>query len=126
MDGKKIKDGLSVKEIEAFTKKHRFEVFFGLMILLSALFSFVFFTGLSAPLAAIGGILGVAFPLKIEAIFKKASSFFGKQEDTTQLILGIGGLVLSVFLPGLIFLILGCCGGRSFLQFMEADSFKQE
>lgn len=28
MDGNKIKEGVSVKEIENFAKKHRFEVFF--------------------------------------------------------------------------------------------------
>jgi len=39
MDGKK--EGVSVKEIEEFAKKHRFEVFFCLMFLFACVFGLV-------------------------------------------------------------------------------------
>jgi hypothetical protein len=112
MDAKKIKDGVSVKEIEGFAKKHRFELFFCLALLLSCLFNFVFFAGWSFVFAAAGGILGALFPEKVQKIFKISSCFFRKQEDLTQLILTIVGLILSIFLPILTFFILGAAGGK--------------
>lgn len=126
MDPKKLKDGFSVREIEGFAKKHRVEVFFVLAFLLSLLFSFVFFTGWSSLLASIGGICGVLFPKQAEGALKKATAFFAKQEDTTQLILAIAGLVLAMFLPLLIFLLLGSAGGRYLLQLMEISPSKDE
>ena len=112
MDTKKMKDGVSVKEIEGFAKKNRFELFFCLALLLSCLFNFVFFTGWSMLFSAAGGILGVLFPKNIEKIFQGASCFFRKQEDLTQLILTIAGLILAIFLPILTFLALGGAGGK--------------
>lgn len=119
MDEQKQKTGVSVKEIETFTKKHRFEVFFCLSLILSCFFSFVFFDGWSTVLAAAGGILGIIFPVKIAGFIKRFALFFHKQEDLTQLILGIAGLVLSVFLPILTFFILGVCGGIYLEQLAE-------
>ena len=112
MDTKKLKDGLSVKEIEHFAKKHRFEMFFCLALLLAGFFSFIFFSGWSPVLSAAGGILGILLTEKVEIFFKRASLFIYKQEDITQLILGIAGLVLSIFLPMVTFLVLGTAGGK--------------
>src|SRR5438128_129285 len=100
MDMKKDKDGVSVKEIEKFAKKHRFEVFFGLAIVLACFFSFVMFgTGWAILLASVGGILGVLFPAKVEFIAKKVYNFIFKQEQTIQIVLGIFGLILAIFIP---------------------------
>jgi hypothetical protein len=114
MDAKKLKDGVSVKEIESFAKKHRFALFFSLALLLSCLFNFVFFVGWSMVFGAAGGILGALFPQRIQGIFQGASCFFRKQEDLTQLVLTIVGLILAVFLPVLTFLVLGAAGGKYF------------
>ena len=111
MDTKKLKDGISVKELEHFAKKHRFEMFFCLALLLAIFFSFIFFSGWSHIAAGIGSIIGALLSDKIEMLFKKASLFIYKQEDLTQLILGIAGLILSVFLPMVTFLVLGAAGG---------------
>ncbi len=119
MDKKKIKEGVSIKEIEGFTKKHRFEVFFCLAFLLSCFFSFVFFSGWNVILMAIGGILGILFPEKIDSGLKRCSSFFLKQEDLTQLVLGIAGLIVAIFLPILTFFTLGLCGGRKIKELSE-------
>ena len=122
MDTKKIKDGVSVKEIEHFAKKHRFEMFFCLALLLASFFSFIFFSGWSPFLAGIGGILGILLSEKVETFFTKASRFICKQEDITQLVLGIAGLVLSVFLPMLTFLVLGAAGGRHLRDLSKGPS----
>ncbi len=114
MDTNKMKEGMSVKEMEALAKKHKFEVFFCLSFILACFFSFVMFgTGWAIILAAVGGILGVLMPGKVEFIAKKIYHFIFKQEDTLQLILGIVGLGISVFIPPAIFLVLGAHGGKS-------------
>lgn len=124
MDPNKIKEGVSVKEIENFTKKHRFEVFFCLSFLLACFFSFVFFSTWSLILAAAGGILGVLMPAKAEGALRKVFLFFFKQEQTTQLILGIVGLILSIFLPLLTFFVLGLFGGKHLHQ-AASETFSQ-
>lgn len=107
------KEGVSVKEMEKFAKKHRFEVFFALTFILACFFSFIMWgTGLAITLASVGAILGVIFPARVELICKKAMEFIFKQEDTTQLILGIVVLIIAIFLPPLIFLKLGLHGGK--------------
>ena len=118
MNEEKKIEGVSVKEIEAFTKKHRFEVVFTLALVLACFFSFIFFgTGWAIILAAIGGVLGVIFPGKIEAVSKKIFAFVFKQEQITQLILGVVLLIFAVFLPPLIFLVLGFGGGTKLRSF---------
>lgn len=126
MNEKKYKEGVSVKELESFAKKHRFEVFFCLAFLLSCFFSFVFFSGWSVILMAIGGILGVVFPAQTDGILKRCSLFFHKQEDLTQLILGVAGLVIAIFLPLIIFFALGACGGKQINILSESPMSKKE
>ncbi|MBI2742324.1 MAG: hypothetical protein HYX48_00200 [Chlamydiales bacterium] len=117
MDENKKNEGVTVKEIELFAKKHRIEVVFCLSFIIACFFSFVFFgTGWAVIFAAIGGILGAVFPAKVDNFAKKMFVFVFKQEQTTQLVLGIFKLVLSIFLPPLIFLLLGLHGGKSMQQ----------
>jgi hypothetical protein len=106
------KDGVSVREIENFAKNNRFKLFLCLAFLLACFFSFVFFTAWSIILGAVGGIIGVLLPAKVASFSKKTKDFCEKQESTTQLILGCVVLVLSVFLPPLIYLVLGAAGGK--------------
>lgn len=112
MSDDNLKDGISVKEIETFAKNNRFKLFLCLSILLACFFSFVFFAAWSIILAAVGGILGVFFPLKIESFMGKVQTFCAKQEATTQLVLGGVSLILAIFLPPLVFFTLGCAGGK--------------
>jgi uncharacterized membrane protein (DUF485 family) len=113
MDEEKKKEGVSVKEIEAFTKKHRFEVVFTIAFVLACFFgNFVFFgPAWSVILATAGGIIGLLLPQKVETFGKKVFEFLLKQEQMIQLILGIVILILSIFLPLVIFLALGLAGG---------------
>ncbi len=112
MDEKKGKQGLSVREIEGFAKKYSFEVIFVIVFIFACFFSFVFFgPGWGVTAASIGGIIGVFLPKKIEGLAKKSFAFLYKQEKITQLILAIVLIILSIFLPPLIFLVIGLHSG---------------
>ena len=114
------KEGVSVKEIEDFTKKHRFEVIFCIAFAFACFFSFAFFgPGWSVTLASIGGILGLLASSRIEGLSNKGVQFFTKQENMTQLILGGVIVIISIFLPPLIYLFLGAHGGKSIAKKMR-------
>jgi len=112
MDPTKLKEGVSVKEIESFAKKHRFEVFFCVAFILACLFSFVFFTAWSLIFAVIGAILGIVMPGTIQKIIKTIIHFILKQEQTTQLVLAVVTWVVCMFLPPLAFALMGAAGGN--------------
>ncbi|MBI2810775.1 MAG: hypothetical protein HYX67_08115 [Candidatus Melainabacteria bacterium] len=113
MDGNKPKEGMSVREIENFAKKHRFEVFFCLAFVLACFFTFVMWgPGWSVIAASIGAIIGVLLAGNVTHFSKKVFQFIFKQEQTTQLVLGIVALILAIFLPPLYFLLLGLHGGK--------------
>jgi hypothetical protein len=121
MSGDNQKDGVSVKEIEKFAKNNRFKLFLCLSLLLACFFSFVFFAAWNIILSAVGGIAGVLMASKVESFARTVKAFCEKQENMTQLILGCVGLILSMFLPPLIFLALGAAGGR-FLESLKTSS----
>lgn len=109
---KKLKEGVSVQELENFGKKYRFEIFFVLYFLLATLLTFIFFgAAWSIFLAGVGGILGIWLPNKIEKAAKAAFGFVFKQEKATKLVLAIVGVIISFFLPPLVFFFLGLVGG---------------
>lgn len=109
---KKIKEGVSVQELENFGKKYGLEIFLVLYFLISTLLTFVFFgAAWSIFLAGIGGILGVWLPKKIEKAATAAFRFVFKQEKITKLILAIVGIIIAFFLPPLVFFFLGLAGG---------------
>ncbi len=112
MENENPKEGISVKEIENFAKNNRFKLFLCLAFVLACFFSFVFFSAWSLILAAIGGVLGVLLPSKIETLIEKIRLFCEKQENVTQLVLGCVGLILAIFLPLLVFFTLGLSGGK--------------
>ena len=123
MDEEKKKEGVSVKEIEGYAKKHRFEVFFCLFFVLACLFTLVFCGPvISIFLAGIGAIIAVFLPEKVQKLFGKTLDFFFKQEGTTQMILGIVGLIIAIFLAPLVFLLMGLHGGMSLIMHTRRPS----
>lgn len=117
MEDEKKKEGVSVKEIEEYAKKHRYQVVFILAFVLACFFSFFFFgTGWGIILAAIGGIVGVLLPKKMDMISDKIFGFIRKQEQVTQIILGVVLLIISVLLPFVTFLLLGVYGGMKMYE----------
>ena len=79
--------------------------------MLATLLTFIFFgAAWSIFLAGIGGILGIWLPNKVEKAAKGAFHFVYKQEKATKLVLAIVGVVVSFFLPPLVFFFLGLLG----------------
>jgi uncharacterized membrane protein YjjP (DUF1212 family) len=108
-----IKEGIKIQELEKFTKKYRFEVFFCLAFILASFFSFIFFgAAWSIYLTGLGGILGMWLPTRIEKFGHFTLQFIFKQEKITQIVLAVVGLIFSIFLPPLIFFFLGLMGGK--------------
>ncbi len=119
MDKNKLKEGLSVKEIEEFTKKHRFEVFWCIALVFACFFSFFIFSpGWGIFFASIGGILGITLADKIENLARSVFGFIAKQEQTIQIVIGVAFLIVSIFLSPLIFLLLGMHGGKSIYRLL--------
>lgn len=117
------KEGISVKDIENFTRQHRFEVFFCLAFVLAFFFGLIMYGAWWSVLATIvGAIVGMLLPQKTSEFSRKAFAFFQKQEKTVQLILGIVLLILAVFLPPLIFLIIGLHGGKDIFSSANDNS----
>ncbi|MGD0664202.1 MAG: hypothetical protein ABSA17_00540 [Rhabdochlamydiaceae bacterium] len=123
MDGDK-KEGVSVKEIEAFAKKHRFEVFFCLMFLLACIFGVVgmFKSGWSILFGMGGAALGLIFPVKVDGILKTVFHSIFKQDKTLLIIFAVVALLLACLVPFLIFLIVGAAGGRAIHQMASGTS----
>lgn len=123
MDGNKLKEGVSVKEIEEFAKKHQFEVFFCLLFVLACIFGAIghFKAGWSIILTGVGAILSVVFPMKVDMFLRKGFGFALKQDKTIQIVLGVVSLILAIFVPFVVFFITGCFGGRAMYQ-MAMDS----
>ena len=118
-----IPEGMSVKEIEGYAKKHRHEVFFCLLFVLASLFTLIFWgPTISVFLAGIGGIISVLMPNKIEAFVRKMASGVFSKEGTTQLIIGIVALIVAIFLAPIIFLIMGLHAGKSMITIAKESS----
>jgi len=120
MDEEKKKEGVSVKEIEGYAKRHRFEIFFCILFILSSLFTLIFWgPTLSIFLTGIGAIVAIFIPGKIDQIAHKMSHMVLSKEATTQLIFGICALIVGIFLAPIVFLWLGLHAGRSIILLMR-------
>lgn len=126
MDENQPQAGVSVKEIETFAKKHRFKLFFCLTFVLALSFALIMYSsGWSTGAAALGGILGIVFPSMFNVFALTILGFFFKQQKTTRLVLAIVFLILAIFLPPLIFLMIGIHGGKD-IYFMLEDKFRDQ
>ncbi len=113
----KIKEGVSIQEMEDFARKYTVEVFTVLAIVIGAISSmYDFFTGpkLTIAFITIGLILGVFFPAPVEKGLKQFYSFSYKQEKMTQLILGCVKIVVGLFIPFVLFGGIGLLAGTSY------------
>jgi membrane associated rhomboid family serine protease len=113
----KLKEGVSVQEIEQFARKHSTEVFTVLALIIGAISSaFQFFTGpgLTIIFMAIGAIIGIFFPIPVEKSLKQLYAFTHKQENTTQLVLGAVKIVIAIFIPFILFGVFGLLSGTSY------------
>jgi hypothetical protein len=95
------------------------------LFVLTCIFSLVghFGGGWSIFFAMGGAILGIVFPSKTDSLMKMVFKFIFKQDKTIQIVLGAVSLILAIFLPFVIFLVVGLIGGRM-MNVMAIDSTK--
>lgn len=113
----KIKEGVSVQEVEDFARKYATEVFSVLAIAVGSISSmYDFFTGpkMTIVFFAIGVIIAIFFPAPVERGLKQFYSFSYKQEKTTQMVLGLVKVVVALFIPFVLFGFLGLLSGASY------------
>ena len=113
----KIKEGVSVEEIEKFARKYTNEVFLILALIIATISSiFSFFTGPSWSLffAGLLAIIGIALPNQVGKILKKLLKFQAKAEKSVIIIIGIVRIVLGVFIPFILFAEIGLLAGYAF------------
>lgn len=118
----KLKEGVSVKEIEEFTRKYTMEVFSVLAIIIATASScWDFFTGpkMTIFFTALGCVLAVLFPVHIERGLKQFYNFVFKQDKNTQLIVGAVKVVIAIFIPFLLFGLIGLLAGSSYHYYVR-------
>jgi hypothetical protein len=113
----KIKEGVSVEEIEKFARKYTNEVFLILSLIIATISSiFGFFTGPSWSVFFMGllAIIAIALPEQIGVFIKKMMKLQAKAEKATSIIIGIVRIVLGIFIPFILFAELGLLAGYAF------------
>jgi len=118
----KLKEGVSVDELEGFARKHTTEVFSILALIIAAISSsFDFFTGpkITIFFLTIGALLAIFFPAPIERTLKQLYTFTFKQEKMTEIILGCVKIVVAIFIPFLYFGLVGLLAGTSYHYFIR-------
>lgn len=114
----KKREGLTVREISELGNKYRIEVFVCLLLLLTCIFNFIFIGGsLSILTATIGGIIGTLLSPKLEPHLKAMVKYPLQQSTTVQLIIAGAVLLVGIFLPLVIFLVLGLYAGVTIYKF---------
>jgi len=123
---KEKKEGISVKELEGFVSKHRYEAFLVAMFVLATIFGMgiIWHCFWSLLFAMIGAVVGALIPGKISKMLQAVTNFVMKHDKSTQLVLAGVILVLSVLVCPLVFLLMGLHGGKS-LHMMMIESGSQ-
>jgi len=123
----KLKKGVSVHEIEHFTRKHLTEVFTVAALVIGAISScWDFFIGpkLTLLFFTLGAVLGIFFPVFVEKVIHK---LYVRQETTTQLVFGAVKIVIAIFIPFVLFGVFGLLAGTAYhyytrhAQIMDAN-----
>jgi hypothetical protein len=124
--GDEKKDGVTVEQLENFGKHHRIEIFFCILFILSSFCSFLLFgPGWSVYGAGLGGIIAVWIPKYVGKIALATFNFCVTQHKVTKIVIAVFGIILSIFVPPLIFLCIGLMAGRGFHRH-AAESIKMK
>jgi hypothetical protein len=113
----KMKEGVSVQDMEDFARKYTTEVFSVLAIVIGTISSmYDFFTGakLTLLLLTAGVMVGTFVPAPVEKWLKQYYSFAHKQEKTSQMVLGCVLIVIALFIPFVLFGFVGLLAGTSY------------
>lgn len=125
----KLKEGVSVQELENFARKHTSELLSVLATLIAAFSSaYDFFTGprLTILFLAVGVVVAIIFPTPIERSLKQLYQFTFKQEKTTELIIGGVKILIAVFIPFIYFGLVGLLAGTSYHYYIRHAQIMSE
>jgi hypothetical protein len=115
--GKKLKEGISIQELESIARKYLHEVLFILAIFIASISSiFDFFIGPMWTVTFLGltAMVSIAFPESTSNLLKGVYHFYYKQEKVVQIIIGSVRILLALFLPFVFFAELGALAGVAF------------
>lgn len=116
---KKVKDGVSVEEIEKYTRKYTSEIFMIVAIavaMFSSVFDFFIGSSWAVFLTTVGLIYALLAPKQVGAILNKMVSFSMK-DRSTEIMVGIVRIVVAIFLPAILFGIMGLVAGTAYQGF---------
>lgn len=118
----KLKEGVSVDEMQHFFRKYLSESFIILAIIIatiSSTFDFFMKPGWSLFMITIGAVISIGLPDKTHFWQRKWFIFLHKQEKFTQIIIGSVRLAVALFIPMIIFAELGLLSGIAFHEMMK-------
>ena len=126
----KESSGYTIKQIEWKMKKYGLEISLVVIFILSAIFALVWggaWLTWSILLSMIFAIVGTLIPKSAHKISTSALRFIYK-EKVTSITVGVIGVIVSIFLPPIIFACVGLLAGKSCSRdaFMEDASFESE
>ncbi len=119
----KLKEGISVREIETFARKYTVEGFLIFSIIIATFSSiFGFFTGYGWSLffAGLGAIASIAFPAAMMNFEKKLFKLLTREEKVAQIAIGVVRIVLALFIPFVIFAEIGILAGSAFHHYSRS------
>jgi hypothetical protein len=119
----KLKEGVSVQELENLARKYTVEGFLIFSIIIATISSiFGFFTGYGWSLlfAGLGAISSIAFPEAMGKFIKKLFKLVTRQEKAAQIAIGIVRVVLALFIPFILFAEIGILAGSAFHHFSHS------
>lgn len=125
----KLKEGVSIEEIENFTRKYTNEVLAAAALIIGSVSSaFDWFTGpkLTIFFFMLGTLLGIFFQEAVDRGLKQLYAFTFKQEKTTQMILGAVKIIIAIFIPFVLFGMYGLFAGTAYHYFTHSSQYSQE
>ena len=113
----KIREGVTVEDLEKFARKYTNEVFLILALLIATVSSvFGFFTGpvWSVLFMGILAIVALALPERIGNFLRKILKFQVTAEKSITIMIGIVRIIIGLFIPFVLFAELGLLAGYAF------------
>lgn len=117
-DEQKPRGGFTVSEIENKFKEYGLEICLCIMFILTAIFTLVWGGAMllwSILLSMILAIVGVLFPKPVKKILNGCMEFICK-EKTTSIVSAVLGILVSIFLPVIIFALFGLVAGKAIVR----------
>jgi cation transport ATPase len=121
----KLKEGISVQDLETFARRYTHELFLILAIIIasiSSMFHFFMSPSWAISFAALATVVSIGFPEQMSRFQKPIFSFLYKQEKSMLMIIGIVRLIVALFLPFVIFTEIGMLAGMAFHHLQKCFS----